>query len=396
MKDIYLDNSATTRPYDEVIEKVSEVMREAYGNPSSLHNAGVKAENYIKEAKEEICKALRCKDKEILFTSGGTESDNMAIIGGAFANIRRGKHLITTKIEHPAILETMKYMESQGFSVTYLPVDESGLVREEDLKNALREDTTLVTIMHVNNEIGALEPIEKLGKIIKAYNKSILFHVDSVQGFSKVKIIPKDVNVDLLSISGHKLHGPKGIGILYIKEGTKINPIVFGGGQQKGMRSGTENVPGIAGIGEAIKKSFENFDEKINKLYELKAYFIEELLKLEDVKVNGLIKCEGGQTPTANIKLTAPHIISASFKNVRSEVLLHSLEDKNIYVSSGSACASNKPHTSETLLAIGLENNLLDSTIRFSMSTFTEKEDIDAVIKELSEIVPVLRRFVRR
>ncbi len=382
----YLDNSATTMAHKEVAEMCVKVMTEDYGNPSSLHHKGVVAEDYIKKAKEAIAKTIKAEAKEIFFTSGGTESDNMAIIGVARACNRSGKHLITTTVEHPAVLETMKYLEKEGFEVTYLGVDENGQISLEELKNAIRPDTTLVSIMMVNNEIGALEPIEEAGKLIKEVNPKTLFHVDAVQGYGKVMINVRNMKIDLMSVSGHKIHGPKGIGILYIKNGTKIVPINYGGGQQKGMRSGTENVPGIAGIGLAAEKAYADFENDINRLYELKEYFIKTASeKLTDISFNGLTGRD-----------SAPHIISMSVSGVRAEVLLHALEEKKIYVSSGSACASNNPHVSATLKGIGVDESLLDSTIRISMSTYTTKDELDYTIDSLCDIVGLLRRFSRR
>lgn len=383
--EIYLDNSATTRAFPEVAELVSKVMCEDYGNPSSLHMKGIGAEKYIKEAKAVFAGILKVNEKEIFFTSGGTESDNLAIIGSAMANLRAGKHIITSKIEHPAVLESMKYLESQGFEVTYLGTNEEGIVEPEEVKKALRDDTILVSIMHTNNEIGAVQKISDIGVIIKEHNKNTLFHVDAVQGFGKAKILPKKMNIDMLSISSHKIHGPKGVGVLYIADKTKIHNISFGGGQQGNMRSGTENVPGIAGVALAAKKIYEKLDEECENLYSLKVHFIEEATKIPDVTLNGPKGREG-----------APHIVSLSFKGVRAEVLLHALEDKGIYVSSGSACASNHPEISKTLKAINLDKDLLDSTIRFSFSVFTTKEEIDETVKALNELIPTLRRFARR
>ena len=382
--EVYLDNSATTRVLPEVAELMTKIMTEDYGNPSSMHFKGVQSENYIKHAKEQIAKVLKVNEKEILFTSGGTESDNMALIGCALANKRAGMHLITTKIEHPAILQTMKYLEEQGFEVTYLPVDEYGRVRPEDLRNSMRRDTILVSIMHTNNEIGAVQPIAELGMLIKRMNPRTLFHVDAVQGFGKYRIWPKKMYVDLMSVSGHKIHGPKGVGFLYIGEKVKIHPIIWGGGQQKGMRSGTENVPGVAGIGLATEKMYLHFNEDVERIYQLREAFVEGLSKLDQVKVNGL----SGRD-------TAPHIVSVSIRGVRSEVLLHALEDKGICVSAGSACASNHPQTSETLKAIGVEKELLDATIRFSFSIFTTMEEIEYTLQALYDIVPVLRKYSR-
>lgn len=393
MREIYLDNSATTRPYDDVIDYIAEIYKSEYGNPSSKHAKGLGAEGYLKQAKETIAKIMKASEKEILFTSGGTESDNTALIGGARACKRRGNHLITTSIEHPAILQTMKFLESEGFEITYLPVDKYGIVSIDALKNALRPETILVSIMHTNNEIGTLQPLEEIGKIVKAYNNNILFHTDAVQGFGKFKIIPKKLNIDLMSVSGHKLHGPKGMGFLYIKEGVRILPYIYGGGQQGGMRSGTENVPAIAGLAKAIKNIYENLDEEVDRLYALKQRLIEGLLNIEDVKING-VNFENAELSEA-IRATAPHIVSASFKDARAEVLLHALEEKGIYVSSGSACASNKNTVSDTLSAINIERQYLDSTIRFSFSVFNTEQDVDDAIEAVKEILPELRKYKR-
>lgn len=384
--EVYLDNSATTRAFPEVAKLVSEIMCEDYGNPSSLHLKGVEAEKYLRYAKEALAKIMKVSEKELIFTSGGTESDNLALIGVAMANYRAGKHLITTKIEHPAILQTMHYLEDQGFEVTYLSVDKTGCISLEELQNAIRKDTILVSIMHTNNEMGAVEPIEEAARVIKARNPSTLFHVDAVQGFGKFRILPKRMGIDLLSVSGHKIHGPKGVGFLYVDDKVKIHNIIYGGGQQRNMRSGTENVPGIAGMALAAKMLYRNLNEDTDKLYELKEYFCEGLKKLEDVKLNNPEGRKG-----------APHIISLSIKGIRSEVMLHSLEDRGIFVSSGSACASNKPTVagSATLRGIGLEKEYLDSTIRLSMSVFTTKEEIDYTLQVMYDMIPMLRKYTR-
>ena len=343
----YLDNSATTKCAPEVVDVCVKVMSEDYGNPSSKHMKGVEAENYIKEAKETIAKTLKCQEKEILFTSGGTESNNMAIIGTAMANKRKGNHVIVSSVEHSSVKEPFNFLSENGFRVTYLKVDRNGIVDLNDLKEALDDETILVSVMYVNNEIGAVEPIEEIGHIVKSYNPDIVFHVDAIQAYGKYKIVPKKYNIDLLSVSGHKIHGPKGSGFLYIKDKTRIKPIIYGGGQQKGMRSGTENVPAIAGLSAAVKLIYnDQFEDKINNMYELKDYFIDELEKLADVVINSY---KGTKS--------APQIVSVSFRGVRAEVLLHALEDKNIYVSSGSACSSNKPGLSNTLVAIGLDTS---------------------------------------
>lgn len=383
----YLDNGATTQPFASVREVMLKTLEEDFGNPSSLHTKGVEAEKYVKEAKEQIAKSLKADPKEIVFTSGGTESNNMALIGGALANQRAGKHIITTGIEHASVHNPLIFLEAMGFEVTYLPVDAKGHIRLPELLETIREDTILVSIMYVNNEIGAVMDIEAIGKAIKEKKPDIVFHVDAIQAYGKYRIYPKRLNIDLLSVSGHKIHGPKGIGFLYIRDKVKIKPIIYGGEQQKGMRSGTENVPGIAGLSQAVKEIYDNHEEKIKGLYELKKYFIEEIEKLPRTTVNGI---QG-----LSIEQTAPHIISVSFEGVRSEVLLHALEDKAIYVSSGSACSSNHPAISGTLRGIGVKKELLDSTLRFSLSVLTTKEELDLALEALEELLPILRRYTR-
>ena len=384
--EVYLDNSATTRAYPEVGELVYKVMCRDYGNPSSMHRKGVEAEHYVKGAKETIAKSLKVNAKEIFFTSGGTESDNLALIGVARANKRRGNHLITSSIEHPAILNTMRHLEEEeGFRVTYLPVDAAGRIRLDALKEALCEDTILVSVMYVNNEVGTVQPIEEAVQMVKAYDPRIIFHSDAVQGSGKYRIYPKRMGIDLLSASGHKIHGPKGIGFLYIGEKVKITPIVYGGEQQKNIRSGTENVPGIAGLGLASEMIYKDLDMKVALMRELKAYFIEGLKKIDRTVIHGLTD-EG----------SAPHIISAGIAGIRSEVLLHTLEEKGIYVSSGSACASNHPAISGVLKGIGAAQEYLDATLRFSMSEFTTKEEIDYTLETLYNCVPMLRKYTRR
>ena len=381
----YLDNSATTRCSERAAEMVMKVMREDFGNPSSMHTKGVEAEHYIRDAKEFFAKNLKVDEKEIYFTSGGTESNNLALIGTAMANRRSGNHLITTSVEHASVGNPMKYLEEQGFEVTYLPVDQDGIVSLEALKEALRPETILVSAMYVNNEVGAVQPVDEIAKLVKDYDSKIIFHVDAIQAYGKYRIWPKKEGIDLLSVSGHKIHGPKGTGILYVNSKLKIHPIILGGGQQKGMRSGTENVPGIAGLAEAAKECYENLDEKIDRLYALKERFVKQIEELDDVKVNGRTGRD-----------SAPHIVSVSFRDVRSEVLLHALEEKGIYVSAGSACSSNKPAVSHTLKSMGVEKDLLGSTLRFSFCFETTEEETDYCVRELRELLPMLRRYVRR
>ncbi|MBO4902916.1 MAG: cysteine desulfurase [Lachnospiraceae bacterium] len=390
---VYLDNSATTRPFDEVRERMRKIEDENYGNPSSMHMMGVTAEQEVRSAREILAGILKVREKEICFTSGGTESDNLALIGCARAGMRAGRHLITTKIEHPAVLETMKYLEGEGFEVTYLPVDAYGRLDPAVLKEAVRSDTILVSVMFVNNEIGSLQRIADLSSAAKEANPKLLFHVDAVQAFGKCRIYPKRMGIDLLSVSGHKIHGPKGVGFLYIDEKVKIRPVLFGGGQQKGLRSGTENVAAIAGMAAAAEILYRDLETETEKLYRLKEGFVRELKLLEGVSVNGIPEEE--ENLYANILLTAPHVVSASFEGVRAEVLLHALEEKGIYVSSGSACASNKPAVSETLKATGLKKELLDSTLRFSFSVETTEEELAYTLDTLRTVLPALRRYTR-
>lgn len=323
----YLDNAATTIPFREVREIMMQTMEKDYGNPSSMHQLGIDAEQYIKDAREIIAKSLKVEAKEIIFTSGGTESNNQALIGTAFANKRKGNHLITTQIEHASVHNPMLFLEEQGFRVSYISVDKNGHINMEELLDAICEDTILVSVMYVNNEIGAIEDIPTIAKKIKDKKKDIIFHVDAIQAYGKYQIYPKRMGIDLLSVSGHKIHGPKGIGFLYIKDKLKINPYIFGGGQQRGMRSGTENVPGIAGLAMAAKLIYKNWEEKMKNLYDLKSYFIQKITALENVYINGIEDME--------LKNTAPHVVSVCVKGIKSEVLLHALEDKGVYVSSG-------------------------------------------------------------
>jgi cysteine desulfurase len=394
--EIYLDNSATTKVTDGVRDKLVQALYEDYGNPSSLHRLGIKAEQYMKEAASIIAASLKVEPKEILFTSGGTEANNLALIGTALANKRRGNHIITTRIEHPSVHQPLVHLEELGFEISFAPVDEAGKIIKEQLFELIRENTLMISLMYVNNEIGAVQEITELIKELKNRKNDLIVHVDAVQAFGKYRIYPKREGIDLLSFSGHKIHGPKGIGALYVSDKVKINPVVYGGGHQRGLRSGTENVPGIAGLGQAVAELYENFDEKIERMYCLKQKFLQEIYKLEDVTINGITM---GCAPDFNmeqLKKTAPHIMSVSFRGVRSEVLLHALEDKGIYVSSGSACSSHHPTPSVTLTAIGMPKELMDSTLRFSMSSMTTEEEIDYTLEQIKELVPNLRRYTRK
>ena len=380
----YFDNSATTRVLDSVKDIVVKTMTEDYGNPASKHRKGMEAEQYIREARKIIADSMKVQEKEILFTSGGSESNNMALICTAWANQRAGKHIISTAIEHPSVYNPLGVLEELGFEVTILPVDHDGHISLKELEEAIRPDTILVSTMYVNNEVGAVEPVEEISRVIKAKNPSALYHVDAIQAYGKYVIRPKKQGIDLLSVSSHKIHGPKGVGFLYIRNGVKIKPLIYGGGQQAGLRSGTENVPGVAGFGAAVKEMYTDHAEKIQKLIGLKDYMTDRLGEIEGTVINS----KKGEA-------SAPQIVSVSFEGVRSEVLLHALEDKGIYVSSGSACSSNHPGISGTLKGIGVAQKLLDSTIRISFSIFNTKEEVDYTIDVLKELVPVLRRYQR-
>ncbi len=378
----YLDNSATTRCYEEVKDIVVKTMMEDFGNPSSMHMKGVEGEHYIKEAAGKIAKTLKVDEKEIYFTSGGTESNNWALIGTAMANQRAGKHIIISSIEHPAVSAPAEYLESQGFSITRLGVDKEGKISLEALEQAITPETILVSIMYVNNEIGSVQPIAEIGELIKKKNPKTYFHVDAIQAYGKYRILPKKMNIDMLSVSGHKIHGPKGTGFLYVNAKVKILPYIHGGGQQKGMRSGTDNVPGVAGLSVAAEKVYKNLDANVAHMRELRNYFVAELKSIDNVVVHGMEGDAG-----------APQIVSAAFVGVRSEVLLHTLEDYNIYISAGSACSTHKRSGSPTLTAVGLPKNQMESTIRFSFCFDTTKEDVDVCMEALRSLVPVLRRF---
>lgn len=383
--EVYLDNSATTQCSARARDLMMQILTEDYGNPSSLHNKGKEAEDYIRRAREQIARTLKIDGRELLFTSGGTESNNLALIGGALANQRLGRHIITTAVEHPSVHAPLAHLKGLGYEITELSVDRDGVISLEELRSALREDTVLVSIMMVNNEIGALEPVMEAGKLIKEKNPNTLFHVDAIQAYGKFHIYPKKWGIDLLSVSGHKIHAPKGTGFLYIADKVKVQPMIFGGGQQKGLRSGTENVPGVAALGEATAEIYEDFEEKTERMYALRERLIAGIGEIEGVTVNGRTD-----------RSCAPHIVSISIRDVRSEVMLHSLEEYGIYVSAGSACSSHKPAPSRTLQAIGLSKGALESTIRISLSVDTTEEEIDYTVAKLKEIIPFRRKFVRR
>ncbi len=377
----YFDNSATTPVYPEVRDLMVKIMEEDYGNPSSLHMKGVTAARYIKDARESLAREMKVMPKEIVFTSGGTESNNMALIGGALANRRAGNKIITTSVEHASVGSTMDFLDDMGFDVVRIGVDSSGQVDMDQLMSEVDDDTIIVSVMYVNNEIGAVMPIADIARQIKEKNPNVLFHVDAIQAFGKYRIYPKRMGIDMMSISSHKFRGPKGAGALFIKDRVKVKPIIYGGGQQSGMRSGTENVPGIAGMALAAEITYNGLEEKMEHMRKLKEHLISELTQIDDVYSNS------GD---------APHIASITFKGVRSEVMLHALEEKEIYVSSGSACSSNKQHASGTLKAIGLPQDKLESTLRFSFSPENTMEQVDYAVECCSQLLPILRRYVRK
>lgn len=380
----YFDNSATTRCYPEVAEIVVKTMTEDFGNPSAMHLKGVEAEKYVREAAQILAKILKVNEKEIIFTSGGTESNNLALFGGADANKRSGNHIITTSVEHAAVGQPAERLEQMGYEVTIVPVDHRGVVQLEALEKALRPDTILVSTMYVNNEVGAVMPVEEIAKLVHEKSPKALYHVDAIQAFGKYRIYPKKAGIDMLSVSSHKIHGPKGVGFLYINEKARIQPQILGGGQQAGMRSGTDNVPGIAGLGVAAKMVYTDFDKKIEHMYQLKERLAEGFLKLPDVRLNGMEIREG-----------APQILSASFLGVRSEVLLHTLEEKGIYVSAGSACSSHKRKAAGTLSAMEMEAAQRESTLRFSFSEENTFEEVDYALEVIGQVLPMLRRYSR-
>lgn len=383
--EVYFDNAATTKIIPEVREIMLETMDVEYGNPSSMHIKGVQAENYLRNARNTIAKQLKCESKEIIFTSGGTESNNLALLGLALANKRAGNHIITTGIEHASVYNPVLYLQDLGFRVTFLKVDARGKVDLQHLWESLDEDTILVSTMAVNNEIGAVEPIEEIAAIIKEYNgehdKNILYHVDAIQAFGKRILYPKRIGIDAMSMSGHKIHGPKGSGALFVDSRAKIKPVLYGGGQEKGLRSGTENTAAIAGMGKATEIMYNRIEENNHKMQLVKDALIQGATQIEGVTDNS------GESP---------HIASLSFRGVRSEVLLHALEDRGIYVSAGSACSSNHPAISGVLTAIGLDKDLLESTLRFSFCEYNTVEEAEYTVNVLKELLPMLRKYTRK
>ena len=387
--EIYLDNAATTPCDREVAQLMSEYYTEEYGNPSSAHAKGFRAEQKLKEATEQIAKTLKCKPKELIFTSGGTESDNMALRGIAHAKQREGKRILISAVEHAAVAQTAAALEEEGYEVIRIPVDGEGVLRTDALKDALTDDVILVSVMAVNNEVGAIQPLREIGALVREYAPKAVFHTDAVQGYGKIPLDLKAAGIDALSVSAHKLHGPKGCGFLYLREGVRIEPLLRGGAQQEGMRPGTMDVPAICGMALAAKKATDLREAETKRLYELRQRFCDSLLsKTEDIRINGPVWMPGEET-----QRVAPHIISLTVKGVRSEVLLHALEDRDIYVSAGSACATHRVKPSATLSALGLTQEEMSSTVRISMSFHTREEETEQAAQAIAALVPQLRKY---
>lgn len=383
-KEVYLDNSATTKPRKEVVDAMLPFFTDLYGNPSSLHSMGVKVEKMVKEARGNISRIFNCTPDEIVFASGGTEANNIAIRGTILAN-KRGNHIITSKFEHSSVLNTYKALEKEGYKVTYIDITKDGFIKLDHLENAITEDTILVSVMQVNSEVGTIQPIVEASKIIKQKSNNTKFHVDAVQAFTKIRTNPNELGADLMTASSHKIHGPKGVGAVFIKKGTRVNSLIFGGSQELSIRPGTENVPGIIGFGKAGEVEYDIMEQESKKTGTLREDLENKILSnIPDTVLNG---CK---------EKRAPHITNISFLGVRGEVLLHSLEAKGIYVSTGSACSSHKHELSHVLEAMTLDKERMEGAIRFSLSSFNTQEEIDYCVENLITIVKELRRYKRR
>ena len=380
MDNVYFDNSATTKTDERVIEAMMPYIIENYGNPSSIYRIGRENRKAVEEAREQVAKALNCDPSEIYFTAGGSESDNTAIRGIAYSYKNKGNHIITSKIEHPAVLETCKQLEKEGFEVSYIGVDENGIIKLEELKNAIKPTTTLISIMFANNEIGTIEPIEKIGKI--AMENNIFFHTDAVQAVGNVKIDVKQLNIDALSMSGHKFYGPKGIGALYVRKGIKFEKLINGGHQERNKRAGTENVAGIVGIGKAIELAYQELEEHNKKIKELRDYYVEQVKeKIPYIKING------------DMEKRLPGNSNISFRFIEGEGLLLNLDLKGICASSGSACTSGSLDPSHVLLAIGLPHEIAHGSLRISIGKYNTKKEVDYLVENLVEIIGRLREM---
>lgn len=380
MNTIYLDNNATTKTDEEVVKAMMPYLLDNYGNPSSIYKLGRENRKVVEESREKIAEILNCKPDEIYFTSGGSESDNTAIRGIAYSYKNKGNHIITSKIEHPAVLETCKQLEKEGFEVSYISVGENGIINLEELKNAIKPTSTLITIMFANNEIGTIQPIEEIGKIAKEHN--IIFHTDSVQAIGSVEIDVEKLNIDSLSLSAHKFYGPKGIGVLYVKKGIKFNKFINGGHQEKNKRAGTENVAGIVGLSKAMELAYRDLEEHNKKIKELRDYYVSQVKeKIPYIKING------------DMEKRLPGNSNILFRFIEGESLLLNLDLKGICASSGSACTSGSLDPSHVLLAIGLPHEIAHGSLRISIGKYNTKEEIDYVVESLVEIVGRLREM---
>ena len=378
-QDIYLDNSATTRPYDNVIRHMADVAANTYGNPSSMHTLGIEAERLVKAARDSLAKGLDADPREIYFTSGGMESNNMAIRSYLEGNPRKGKHIITTAIEHPSVLEVFKMLGKQGFTVDWIGVDNEGRIRLDELGSKINNETALISMILVNNETGTIQPLEEIISLRNRLNVSTAIHIDAVQAFGKLRLNPSKMGVELMSVSSHKIHGPKGVGALFASRSVRLKPLMYGGGQEALMRSGTENVPGISGFGLAADMTLGSFEENNMKVTALKQSFIQGL------------KDSGLDCMVITPERSSPYILNTAFRDLKAEVLLHHLEERKIYVSTGSACSSRKNVRSHVLTSIGLTPELIDGAIRFSFSAFNTEDEIKKTLIELVDIVPRIR-----
>jgi len=380
---VYLDNSATTRPFDEVVKVMSDTMRNVWGNPSSVHSMGIEAEKKLKEARKQVAKSLQIYPDEVVFTSGGTEANNLALKGTASAKQKSGKHIISSSIEHKSVLNALRALQEEGFEVTFLPVDSHGIIDLEYLEKSIRDDTILVSIMHVNNETGSIQPIDKISEILRDKHSQAIYHVDAVQSYAKIPLHPKQSGVDLATISSHKIHGPKGVGAIYRKRNSLIKPLLHGGSQENEMRAGTVNVPAIIGLAKAVELNFQNLLEKQNTLRNMKNKLHDKLLSnLNEVRIN-----------TPEDAHTAPHILNVSIPGMKGEVLLRQLESRGIYVSTGSACTSGNNRPSHVLGAMGLEKKTVEGALRFSFSLFNRYEEIDYTVDSLGAAVNKLKKM---
>lgn len=382
---IYFDNAATTRAADEVAERVRYMLLENFGNPSAQSMMGVRAENELNDARKIMAKSINALPEEIYFTSGGTEDDNWAIFGTAEGYKRSGKHMITTSIEHPAVAEPMERLRQKGWDITVLDVDKNGYIDLDALRDSIRDDTVLVSTILINNEVGTIQDVVSIGRIIKEKNPNTLFHADAVQAFGKYPIDVRKMNIDMLSMSGHKIHGPKGVGFFYMKKGLKVRPIIYGGGQERGQRSATENTPGIAGLAKAVELAMENMDASHEKVMEVKRTLAEGILRdIPKTHING-----------PSIEEASPYVLNVSFNGLRSEVLLHALEEKEIYVSAGSACSSKKKGGSHVLRSLGLSEERIEGAIRFSFCRYNTVEEALFCLEILKEKTAFLRKYMR-